>query len=149
MRPESLQLGINYSTAQHRLKKQVLFSFIQAAELDDCIRCDDKLTADDFSLDHKEQWLGNPDLFWDLSNIGFAHNKCNAKARRPKKIDVTPEIKAHLYKIRVDRRKNAPEGMAWCGKHKTYLPVENFCKDKKQANGLHFYCKQCRYQLGY
>lgn len=54
MRNETLQLGMNYSAAQHRLKKMLMFSFIQAAELDNCFRCGKKLLADDFSIDHEE-----------------------------------------------------------------------------------------------
>jgi hypothetical protein len=149
MRNETLQLGMDYGTAQNRLKKMVFFSMLQAIEIDVCIRCGQKLTVGDFSLDHKEQWLGNPDLFWDLTNIGFSHNKCNQKARKPREIDVTLAMMSHLYKIRLDRRKSAPEGQAWCGKHLDYLPKENFGKDKKQANGLHFYCRECRGKLKY
>ena len=149
MRKETLQLGMNYSAAQHRLKKKLMFSFIQAAELDTCFRCGQKLLADDFSLDHKEQWLGDTELFWDLNNVAFSHNKCNSAARKPKGVDVTPEMLSHLYRVRVDRRKNAPEGTSWCAKHLAYLPVDKFGKDRRQVSGFHFYCKECRGKLKY
>jgi hypothetical protein len=39
--------------------------------------------------------------------------------------------------------RNAPQGTAWCNQHKSYLPVEQFAKDKTRKNGLLVMCKEC------
>lgn len=150
LRSESVQLGMNYCTAQQRLKKMLLFNMMVAVEMDVCIRCHKKLTVEDFSLDHKEHWLHvDVNLFWDLSNIGFSHNKCNSISKRKVEYNLTLEMRAHLNKIRTDYRVGAPEGTYWCCGHQAHLPQENFGKDKSQANGHHPYCKKCRSERKY
>jgi 5-methylcytosine-specific restriction endonuclease McrA len=78
------QLGMNFSTASHRLKKQVMFELIKETKKDSCYRCGQKITtAEVLSIDHKVDWLDstNPiSTFWDLNNIGFSHKHCNTAA---------------------------------------------------------------------
>lgn len=83
------QLGMNPSTAQHRLKKDLLYKYVALAGDAVCYRCGEWIEIDDFSVEHKEAWLDSEDplgLFFDLANIGFSHSKCNSAAARPSKI---------------------------------------------------------------
>ena len=136
------QLGMDHTTAGHRLRKMLLFEFAKRLGLDKCFRCRKQLTIDDFTIDHKEPWLDvGPELFWDVNNIAFSHSKCNILAQR----HVGSRLDA-LHALMRSRSKhlNAPEGMAWCTKHKAYFPKSRFDRDRAQANGVHARCKECR-----
>ena len=78
------QLGMHYSTAQHRLRKKILFMLVQRLKLDTCFQCKQLIVEiDDMSIDHKKPWLGEDTrLFWDLGNIAFSHRSCNSAAAR-------------------------------------------------------------------
>jgi len=81
---KSEQLGMNYSTAQNRLRKKILFMMIQKLKLDECFQCKTLIVeSQDLSIEHKIPWLdGDTRLFWDLDNIAFSHISCNASASR-------------------------------------------------------------------
>lgn len=83
------QLGMNCGTAQHRLTRDMLFKLIQDIKQDICFHCKEKITREEFSIEHKVPWLDsiNPlELFFDLNNIAFSHKDCNSgAARRPNK----------------------------------------------------------------
>ena len=81
---KSKQLGINFSTAQNRLKKKILFMLIKRLKLDECYRCKKLIVeSSDLSIDHKKAWLDKyTRLFWDLGNIAFSHRSCNSSAAR-------------------------------------------------------------------
>ena len=91
------QLGMNPSTAQHRLRKDLMFSLIKECGLDTCFQCGDKITTvRELSIEHKVPWLDseNPiDLFFDLDNVAFSHLSCNCKESRGNLKYVTPEEK--------------------------------------------------------
>ena len=74
-------LGESYGKASAKLKKSVMLMLVQKCSMDTCYRCGEKiLTVDEFSIDHKEDWLNseNPTaLFYDLENISFSHLNCN------------------------------------------------------------------------
>jgi hypothetical protein len=78
------QLGIHPATAQHRLKKIVVFDLVKRLGENICYRCKKEIISeDDLSLEHKIAWLDNsPDLFWDLENIAWSHLSCNIRAAR-------------------------------------------------------------------
>ena len=78
---KSAFLGMPFGTAQNRLRKMLMFRLAQAAGMDFCYRCDNKIeSADELSIDHKIAWLHvSVDLFWDLDNIAFAHRRCNKR----------------------------------------------------------------------
>ena len=78
------QLGMHYSTAQHRLRKRILFMLIQRLKLDSCFQCKNLIVdVDDLSIDHKKPWLDEDTrLFWDMGNIAFSHIICNSTAAR-------------------------------------------------------------------
>lgn len=80
---KKLQLGMNPSTASHRLIKDILFRLLCEAGKDKCSRCSLSLTRNTFSIDHKTPWLDSADpvkLFFDLENISFSHMACNFRA---------------------------------------------------------------------
>lgn len=78
------QLGMNPSTASHRLVKDLLFKFAVDSG-HKCFRCGGELDRGTFSIEHKIPWLDSEDpvaLYFDLENIAFSHNSCNVGARR-------------------------------------------------------------------
>lgn len=133
MDKKSEQLGMPFGTACGRLERKVLFQLVQQAKRDICCRCGNTIErVNDLSMDHKRPWQDvDPLLFWDLENIAFSHKRCNyaAGARgKPRKNDKTL---------------NAPPGRAWCAKHKDYVSIGDFHKDKNTKNGLERWCKGC------
>lgn len=132
-------LGMPTGTACSRLRKLVLFSCVQQLGQDDCFRCGKKiLSPDDFSLEHKKSWL-NVDraLFWDLSNISFSHLRCNVGA-----VDRT-KFRDGLIASNVARRKIGPAGTAWCARHREFLPIDQFHRNRSKWNGLGNDCGPC------
>ena len=76
------KLGMNPSTASHRLVKDILFNFVRNSGYK-CFRCGGNLTRDTFSIEHIESWLDsdNPkEKYFDLDNITFSHLSCNSRA---------------------------------------------------------------------
>jgi hypothetical protein len=105
------QLGMNPSTAAHRLRVDLLFQF--AIQLGyKCHHCDGELSRDTFSIEHKTAWIDAEDpkaMFFDLSNIGFSHLGCNSRNKRhPHQIYFTEEERkaGALVKTREWKRKN-------------------------------------------
>ena len=86
MDKKRLQLGMNPSTANGRLVKDLLWKYIPTAV---CHRCGEAMTRDNFSIEHIKPWLDSDDpikMFFDLDNITFSHHSCNSSAaRRPYK----------------------------------------------------------------
>lgn len=79
MDKKAQRLGMNYSTAAHRLRVDLLFHFATTIG-HKCFRCGEELTRDTFSIEHKEPWLNSEDptgLYFDINNIGFSHQSCN------------------------------------------------------------------------
>ncbi len=83
------QLGMNPSTASHRLVKDILWKFIKDTGNNICFQCQGAMDRENFSIEHKEPWLDSDDpqgLFFNLDNISFSHISCNiSSARRPHK----------------------------------------------------------------
>ena len=78
------QLGMPFGTACGRLRKMVLFDILRRHKENICFRCGQEiLKHEDMTMDHKEAWLHDrAELFWDLSNIAFSHEKCNRENQR-------------------------------------------------------------------
>lgn len=77
------QLGMNPSTASHRLVKDILWSLIVKTDQNKCYRCSKEMSRDTFSIEHKESWIDSEDpvgLYFSLDNIAFSHLKCNVAA---------------------------------------------------------------------
>ena len=75
------QLGMNPSTASHRLKKSILFDFAKRLGLNWCYQCGAEIEdINKFTVEHKTPWMNSPnpkELFFDLDNIAFSHASCN------------------------------------------------------------------------
>lgn len=86
---KSLQLGMNASTANGRLVKDILYSLIVKTGQNKCCKCKMPMSRDTFSIEHLVPWLDSEEplkLFFDLENIYFSHLKCNCEsARKPQK----------------------------------------------------------------
>lgn len=121
-------LGMPYGTAGGRLRKKLLFSFVQKCDEDVCFKCGDKILEEkDLSIEHKLPWENiSVDRFWDLENIAFSHIKCNIP---------------HSYSGE-KRRKVGEEGTSWCSTCRDYLPISEFGNNKSRWNGKQIRCKQ-------
>ena len=91
MKNKQAQLGINPSTAQGRLVKDLLFDFVIKSG-HKCHKCGIELTRETFSIEHIIPWLDseNPiELFFDLNNIAYSHLSCNVSDSRGSRGKVT------------------------------------------------------------
>lgn len=82
---KKLALGMNPSTAAHRLRMDLLFTFVLAAG-HRCYRCGKSLTRETFSIDHIEPWRKASDpvrVFFDPANIAYSHVACNSAQATP------------------------------------------------------------------
>ena len=84
---KKMQLGMNPSTASHRLVKDILWELIKQTGQDLCCKCGEPMTRETFSIEHITPWIDSEDpvgLYFDLENIAFSHLSCNiSDARRP------------------------------------------------------------------
>ncbi|KKL97767.1 hypothetical protein LCGC14_1831170, partial [marine sediment metagenome] len=74
------QLGMSHGKASNRLRRKLLFDALKRLGEISCFVCGEEMTAEDFSVEHKEPWLDSEDpqkLFWDLDNISYSHKRCN------------------------------------------------------------------------
>lgn len=98
---KSAQLGMPLGTAVGRLRKLVLFEILKRHCENVCYRCAKIIeSAEQLSLDHKVAWLDkDPELFWDLENVGFAHLRCNiaaANRHSPAKLAQYERLRKHI-----------------------------------------------------
>jgi hypothetical protein len=128
------QLGMPRGTAQHRLRKLILFDVLQRHNENICYRCGEPITSvDELSVEHKQSWENvDVGLFWDLNNIAFSHLTCNCSASGRTRLGMPST-----------NRKICPEGMGWCNSHKEFLPVEQFYKDGSRWDGRNARCIEC------
>lgn len=123
------QLGMPIGTAMNRLRKQLLFSYLQTCGDNKCCRCGKPIeNLYELSIDHVIPWLHaeNPvECFFDLSNIAFAHLTCNSKAaRKTRKIEVPS---GHLYCYRCKTLKTLQEFPINAPTVTTYRPACRVC----------------------
>ncbi len=82
---KKLQLGMNPSTASHRLVKDLLYRYAVVTRSQYCYHCNKFMSREDFSVEHKTPWLDSNDpvgLYFDLENVTFSHLSCNVSASR-------------------------------------------------------------------
>ena len=81
-------LGVPFGTASGRLRKLILFDFVQLLSLDSCYKCNETIKfIEDLSIEHIEPWQSSDDpkeSFFDLGNIAFSHLSCNVGYNRDK-----------------------------------------------------------------
>lgn len=135
------QLGMPHGTANHRLRKNILFHLLLKHGENICVRCEQTIeTVDDLSIEHIKPWEAiSVELFWDLNNIAFSHIGCNVPHRYNG--GNGDYFRANPFN---QKTKNAPEGQAWCSGHKDYVAVENFHSNTRNFNRVASYCKDCR-----
>ncbi len=78
------QLGMNPSTANGRLVKDLLYEFVKNADIK-CYRCNEDMTRETFSIEHIIPWIDSPNpvlLYFDINNISYSHRSCNSAAKR-------------------------------------------------------------------
>lgn len=138
---KTVELGMAFGTAMHRLRKLVLFALLQKYDEDTCCRCGQSIeSADELSMEHKEPWLGvDPALFWDLDNIGFSHLVCNIRSARRVSTRGQPRPG-----YQPENKKIGPAGTTWCGSCKRFRPLSEFHVDQSRWDGLRNRCKACR-----
>ena len=115
----TLQLGMNPSTAQHRLVKDLLWNFIETTGKNQCCKCNKPMSRDTFSIEHVIPWMDseNPlELFFDIKNIGYSPLSCNAADSRGNK-------KYHTAEALSDAKKR------WCRENKQ----RHYTTEKRQA----------------
>lgn len=81
MNKKSQQLGMNPSTAQSRLVRDLLFKQLCDLGINKCYRCGEEMSRDTFTIEHIKPWLDSEDpqkMFFDLDNISYSHHKCNS-----------------------------------------------------------------------
>ncbi len=128
------QLGMSHGAACNKLKKSILFGFVQDAGLDICYRCGEQIeSVDKLSIEHKIPWMdsNNPvKLFFDLENIAFSHLHCNSITRRTS----GPQAR------------QGPEETAWCSGCQDFRPIKlfGFRLTKNQKRRPRGYCNECR-----
>lgn len=130
------QLGVPIGTASHRLRRMIMFQLVKELGRNVCFRCGAMIElADHLGIDHKIAWLDRgAALFWDPANIAFSHKECNSRSRRT--ISGRRLGPSALRKV-------GPEGTAWCGVHRAFLPVSQFGQHRARWNGVQSDCKSC------
>lgn len=100
------QLGMNPSTASHKLKKQLLYSLAKRLKINWCYQCGKEIeTARRMTIEHKTPWLDSADPvgnFFNLDNISFSHDSCNYAAARVKAGAPCPSTTAYRKGCRCD-----------------------------------------------
>lgn len=115
------QLGMNPSTASHRLVKDLLYEFAVVRTGTKCHQCGEPMSREDFSIEHIEPWLDSDDpvgLYFDLKNVTFSHHGCNVSASRKREADHGTEKRYNhgcrckrckAYKSKMYRQRYTPE----------------------------------------
>lgn len=121
---KALQLGMNPSTAQGRLVKDILWSLVVETNKHSCIKCGELMNRETFSIEHVKPWLDSDDpvvLFFDISNIAFSHLKCNISDAR----------KVNRYKDDEDKEKRQKES-----RKRTYQRNFVYCAERRRQQYL-------------
>jgi len=77
---KSEALGMPIGTANSKLKKKLLFDLLIQCGYNSCSKCFEQISnPSNLSVEHKQQWIKNPELFWNLNNVSINHRKCGEK----------------------------------------------------------------------
>lgn len=142
---KSKQLGMNVSTAQGRLRKDIMFHLAQIIGLDICHQCGGVIeTVEEFSIEHKIPWLDSEDpkgMFFDLDNIAFSHLSCNVRASRN---GMKGNIEAAKKVSKKLTRRINENGDVWCPACEMFLHRDKFSKVSTRPLGVETICRSCR-----
>ncbi len=121
------ELGESFSSAYHRLVKDLLYDFVSKSGIK-CHQCGGEMTREDFSIEHKTPWKGSDDpkdLFFNIENISYSHRVCNTRAKRPQKRKDCPSLMQYKRGCRCDPCKELQrESWKKYVKKKPYDPKE-------------------------
>lgn len=129
---KTAQLGMDYGTATHRLRRAATWALLVALGRTSCFRCHTEMTVESYSLDHIEPWFDNDvSLFWDVANLAYSHQSCNSGAARQV------------------RRNEVVDGQAWCGRCKSWKSALDFTgiHDLGDWDGKRRSCRACGARL--
>lgn len=134
------QLGMNPGTAQHILRKSIIFMMAKKLTMDFCFQCGSKIeSVDELSVEHKVPWLHSEDpikLFFDIDNIAFSHLSCNRNAARTS--TGSKEYYESIAKSIVE------SGEKQCTRCKITKPLSAFSKSSRTKSNCKHFCKDCR-----
>lgn len=140
------QLEQPFGTACNRLRKSIMFNLLVRHNENVCHKCSKPIEKiEELSIEHKTPWLDskNPkELFFDLSNIAFSHLFCNVKSAR-RSFSKTKEYRENHSRITCPEF-IGPEGTAWCGICRGFLPKENFSVNNQTRSKTEWMCRSCR-----
>ncbi len=126
-------LGMSPSSATHKLRKILLYESLKQLGKLCCFQCEKEIVSlDEFTVEHKIPWLysDNPaELYFDLSNVAYSHQKCNSGAAR----------KGPL----LGARKYTDDGRQ-CSACHIWKPFKEFCCNKGKPGGRERMCRNCR-----
>lgn len=72
-------LGMSMSSAEKKLRKAIIHEFARQLGRDVCLECGLPIEdPDELAVKHVEDWEGDPDQFFDLTNVAFGHVSCGA-----------------------------------------------------------------------
>lgn len=129
--------GVAVSTARYQLMKKIVFELLTNAGKDSCFRCQEKLSLEDFSIEHIKPWgwEENPmNLFMDLQNISFSHIACNAGVTRQT-----------VFAIESQKKRSRSKGeQVQCSRCLDIKNRTEFHKNKTTPTGCESLCKVCR-----
>lgn len=125
-------LGMPHGTANHHLRKAILFNQLQKHNENICIRCGQIIESqNNLSIEHIKPWEGiSAKLFWDLDNIAFSHLKCNLVERNSR----------YEYPIKIV---NAI-GQIRCSDCKQFKYPNEFHNNESKSTKKNTECKDCK-----
>lgn len=119
IKEKSSQLGINFSTASNRLRRNVMFHLLCKTGENTCHRCGKKIEiVDDLSIDHKQDWMyakNAKELFYDIDNIAYSHKRCNTIAGLDKRTPFRGVTRLH------NNKKKQYQARYWDGEKQVFL----------------------------
>ena len=106
-----------------------------------CVQCG---SLNDLEVDHIDPatkihhgvWSWREDRrIAELAKCQVLCSKCHLKKTIAYRKEINPSAK---------RRKVGEPGTAWCGRCKSFLPIDRFTKNKSNWNGCDSHCRDCR-----
>jgi len=129
------KLGMPHGTANGRLRKSIIFWLAGLSNMLSCYRCNKNIDSiEEMSIEHKIPWEGSEnayDNFFNISNIGFSHFKCNMAAKGS---HINNCKAGHLYDL-ID--KNGHRCCSICNRERSAATKRrNYCPDKRRKKYL-------------
>jgi len=138
--------GITISSARNRLMRSLIFALLKENGHHFCYRCGKEMDDKNYTIEHIEPWAHKDDsweLYFDLSNIAFSHDKCNYSNTRK---NTDGNKKYHLSQ-KGKRTKTDLEGKSRkcssCGKWLCLIVDFRKSNSNKRNLGRSYDCNEC------